>query len=397
MNLRQLFLQHNAQTSDAPLCIEIERAEGCHLYGPNGQHYIDLIGGISVCNVGHGNPQVKKAIHEQTDKYLHVMVYGELIQSPQVEYASALAKFLPPSLSTIYFTNSGSEATEGAMKLAKRVTGKSKIISFKNSYHGSTQGALSVMGSEYWQQAYRPLLPGIEQFEYGSYDALDAIDQNSAGVIVELVQSEAGVLVPDTNWLKALKDKCEQTCTLFIADEIQTGFGRTGSLFRFEQCHIVPDILLLGKALGGGMPMGAFVASHHLMNQLATNPVLGHITTFGGHPVCCAAGHAAFNYLLENNLHQSVAEKEALFIKLLQHPKIEKVNSCGLLIAIHFKDFETNKKIIDTAIEQGLFTDWFLFASNALRIAPPLTITLEEIENACAIILSSIDKVTKQS
>ena len=391
MNLRQLFLQHNAQTSDAPLCLEIERAEGCHLYGPNGQKYIDLIGGISVCNVGHGNPQVKKAILDQTEKYLHVMVYGELVQSPQVDFASYLAQHLPSSLSSIYFTNSGSEATEGAMKLAKRVSGRTKFISFKNSYHGSTQGALSVMGSEYWQQAFRPLLPGIEQFEYGSYDAIEAIDTDTAGIVLELVQSEAGVLVPDIAWLKAIKAKCEQTGCLFIADEIQTGFGRTGSLFRFEQCELVPDILLLGKALGGGMPMGAFIASHHLMNQLAVNPVLGHITTFGGHPVCCAAGKASMEYLVESKIYEEVKEKENLFLNLLKHPSIKKVNSCGLLIAIHFESYELNKRIIDTSIECGVFTDWFLFASNALRIAPPLTITKEEIEEACTIILSAIN------
>lgn len=393
MNMRQLFLQHNAQTSDAPLCLEIERAEGSYLYGPMGKTYIDLIGGISVCNVGHGNRKVIDAIKTQSEKYLHVMVYGEVIQSPQVEFASKLAEYLPSSLSSIYFTNSGSEATEGAMKLAKRVTGRGNIISFKHSYHGSTQGALSVMGSEYWQQAYRPLLPGIEQYEYGSYEAIHAIDTDTAAIILELVQSEAGVIVPDTAWLQAIKSKCVETGCLFIADEIQTGFGRTGSLFRFEQCGLIPDILLIGKALGGGMPMGAFVASQERMNLLAVNPVLGHITTFGGHPVCCAAGKAALEYLLEQHLLEDIHEKEALFLRLLSHPKIKNVNSCGLLIAVHMEDFAYAKKVIDLAIENGVFTDWFLFASHALRIAPPLTISREEIEKACAILVNILDRV----
>lgn len=394
MNTRQLFLQHNAQTSDAPLCIEVVKAQGCKLYGPHGKEYIDLIGGISVCNVGHGNEYVIKAIHDQSEKYLHIMVYGELLQSPQIEFAALLAKHLPDSLSSIYFTNSGTEATEGAMKLAKRITKRSKIISFKNSYHGSTQGALSVMGSEYWQQSYRPLLPNIYQFEYGSIEAINAIDTDTACVLLELVQSEAGVIIPTMEWLQSLKVKCEEMKCLLIVDEIQTGFGRTGSLFRFEKCGIIPDILLLGKALGGGMPMGAFISSLENMNHLTHNPVLGHITTFGGHPVCCAAGMAAFRFLMQENLCEVVSNKESLFIKLLKHPKIKHVNSCGLLIAVHFENFETNKKIIDEAIAQGVFTDWFLFASNALRIAPPLTITLDEIKTSCDILLSVIDMCT---
>lgn len=393
MTQRQLFLEHVAQTSETPLCFEIEKAEGVFLYDKNGKKYIDLIGGISVCNVGHGNEKIKNAIHEQVEKYMHVMVYGEVIQSPQVQYAKALANYLPGNLNSIYFTNSGSEATEGAMKLAKRVTGKSKIISFKNSYHGSTQGALSVMGSEYWQQAYRPLLPNIFQFEFGSQEAIEAIDEQTACIILELVQSEAGVLVPDENWLKSIKKKCDETGCLLILDEIQTAFGRTGSIFRFEAVGIVPDILLLGKALGGGMPMGAFVSSKKNMDTFTVNPVLGHITTFGGHPVCCAAGNAGFDFLIENKLHETVKQKEKLFHDCLKHKAIKSINSCGLLMAVEFENYETNKKIIDQCILNGVFTDWFLFASNCLRIAPPLIITVEEIEEACTIIIKSIDEV----
>lgn len=393
MTQRHLFLEHVAQTSETPLCFEVSKAEGIYLYDENNKKHIDLIGGISVCNVGHGNEEIKKAIHEQVEKYMHVMVYGEVIQSPQVEYATALAKYLPQNLNSIYFTNSGSEATEGAMKLAKRVTQKSKIISFKNSYHGSTQGALSVMGSEYWQQAYRPLLPNIFQFEYGSQEAIEAIDEQTACIILELIQSEAGVLVPEVNWLKAIRKKCDITGCLLIFDEIQTAFGRTGNLFRFQTIDVIPDILLLGKALGGGMPMGAFVSNKKLMDTFTVNPVLGHITTFGGHPVCCAAGKAGFDFLVKNELHKSVLEKEKMFHDLLIHPAIKKINSCGLLMAVEFESYEINKKIIDQCILNGVFTDWFLFASNCLRIAPPLIITEDEIKTACSIILKSIDEV----
>jgi acetylornithine/N-succinyldiaminopimelate aminotransferase len=396
MTQRQLFLQHVAQTSETPLCFEISRAEGVYLYDTAGKRYIDLIGGISVCNIGHGNTYVKEAIKQQVDNYLHVMVYGEVIQSPQVQYARALAEVLPPSLQSIYFTNSGTEATEGAMKLAKRVTGKTKIISCKNSYHGSTQGALSVMGSEYWQQAFRPLLPDVYQYSYNDFSMLEAIDTKTACVIVEPVQSEAGVLDADKEWLKAVRAKCSSVGAMLILDEIQTAFGRCGSLFRFQALDIVPDILLLGKALGGGMPLGAFVSSVEFMNTMTNNPVLGHITTFGGHPVCCAAGLAAFQYLQREALTEEVMQKATLFKQHLLHPKIERVSGCGLLMAIHFENYAINKKIIDTCIANGVFTDWFLFAANALRIAPPLTISTNEIEKACAIIRQSIEDVFKQ-
>jgi acetylornithine/N-succinyldiaminopimelate aminotransferase len=391
-NNRNLFLQYVGQTSEAPVALEIVKAEGCKLFDINGKEYIDLIGGISVCNVGHRHPKVIEAIKKQLDSYLHIMVYGELVQSPQVQYATALAQHLPASLNSVFFTASGSEATEGAMKLAKRFTGRTQIISFKNSYHGSTQGALSVMGSEYWQQAFRPLLPGIVQLNYSSFSDLENITAQTACVIAETIQAEAGVLVPQNNWLKALREKCTETGTLLVLDEIQCGFGRNGTLWAFEHFDVVPDILLLGKALGGGMPLGAFVADKKLMDSLSHNPVLGHINTFGGHPVCCAAGLAAFNVLLEEKLIDGVKEKEALFLSLLHHPKIKAVRSCGLMIAVEFDNFETNKKIIDALMEQGVFTDWFLFASNCLRIVPPLVINKGEIEEACRKILQIINQ-----
>lgn len=393
MTNRQLFLANLAQTSPAPMGLEITRAEACRLYDADGREYIDLIGGISVCNVGHRHPKVIEAIKKQLDDYMHIMVYGELVQSPQVQYAKMLTDHLPGSLNAVFFTASGSEATEGAMKLAKRCTGRTQIISFKNSYHGSTQGALSVMGSEYWQQAFRPLLPGILQLQYNSFEDLEQISEQTACVIAETVQAEAGVIAPQPGWIKALREKCTDTGTLLVLDEIQCGFGRNGSLWAFEQFGVVPDILLLGKALGGGMPLGAFIADKKIMDTLSHNPVLGHINTFGGHPVCCAAGKAAFEVLLEEKLVQGVNDKETLFVKMLNAPGIKAVRSVGLMIAVEFEDYETNKRVIDLLISDGVFTDWFLFAPQCLRIVPPLTITEEEITIACNRILESIKKI----
>jgi acetylornithine/N-succinyldiaminopimelate aminotransferase len=384
MNNRQLFLNHVGQTSEAPLALEIVKAENSKLFDITGKEYIDLIGGISVCNVGHRHPKVIEAIKKQLDDYLHIMVYGELVQSPQVQYATTLTQHLPASLNAVFFTASGSEATEGAMKLAKRYTNRTQIISFKNSYHGSTQGALSIMGDEYWRNAFRPLLPDTMQLNYNSFEDLENITERTACVIAETVQAEAGVLIPQNNWLKALREKCTATGTLLVLDEIQCGFGRNGTLWAFEQFDVVPDILLLGKALGGGMPLGAFIADKKIMDSLSHNPVLGHINTFGGHPVCCAAGLAAFKVLLEEKLIDGVKTKSDLFISLLHHPKIKAVRSCGLMMAVEFENFEINKKIIDALILAGVFTDWFLFASNCLRIVPPLVISEEEIRQACA-------------
>lgn len=394
MTHRQLFLQHNAQTSTAPLAIEMVKAEGCKLWDAGGKEYIDLIGGISVCNVGHRYPKVLDAIREQLDAYLHIMVYGELVESPQVLYAKLLTDHLPSTLNSVYFTNSGTEATEGAMKLAKRVTGRTEMVAFNNSYHGSTQGALSVMGDEYWRNSFRPLLPGIHHANYNSWETLELINRNTACVIAETTQAEAGVNAPLKEWIVALRKKCTETGTLLILDEIQCAFGRNGTLWAFDQFGIVPDILLLGKALGGGMPLGAFIADKKLMDAFTDKPVLGHITTFGGHPVCCAAGMAAMNVLLDEKLIDEVYNKEQLFRSILHHPKIKAVRSRGLMMAVEFESFDVNKQVIDDCIEAGVFTDWFLFASNCMRIAPPLTITEEEIKTACSIILSVLNRLS---
>jgi acetylornithine/succinyldiaminopimelate/putrescine aminotransferase len=390
MTNRQLFLQHLAQTSTAPLALEIVKAEGSELWDINGKKYIDLIGGISVANVGHRHPKVIEAIKKQLDAYLHIMVYGELVQSPQVQYAKLLTDHLPARLNSVYFTNSGAEAVEGAMKLAKRYTNRTEIVAFNNSYHGSTQGALSVIGDEYWRNAYRPLLPGIHHLNYNSFEDLNFITEQTACVIAETVQAEAGIIAPKENWLKGLRERCSETGTLLVLDEIQTGFGRTGKLWGFENFNIVPDIVLLGKALGGGMPLGAFIADQTIMNSLAENPVLGHITTFGGHPVCCAAGMAAMQVLLTENLIKEVPVKSELFKNILIHPAIKSVNSFGLWMAVEFSSAETCKKIIDHCIEQGILTDWFLFAPSSLRISPPLVISDRQIEIAAKIILQPL-------
>lgn len=393
MNQRELFLRHVAQTSPAPLALEIVKAEGSKMWDKQGRSYIDLISGISVCNVGHRNPLVIQAIHNQLDAYMHIMVYGELVESPQVNYAQKIASLLPENLDAVYFTSSGAEATEGAMKLAKRLTGRTNILAFKNSYHGSTQGALSVMGDEYWRNAYRPLLPGIVHADYNVFASLDLIDCHTACVIAEPIQAEMGVYAPEYKWMQSLRKKCDEVGALLVLDEIQTGFGRTGTLFAFEKYGIVPDVILLGKALGGGMPLGAFVSSRSNMNAFTENPVLGHITTFGGHPVCCAAGLAAVDFLIEEELIQGVHVKANLFRQLLVHPIIKSVRNEGLLMSIEFDSFETNKRLIDHCIDKGVFTDWFLFAPHCMRVAPPLIITDEEIEQACSIILSCCDSI----
>ncbi len=392
-NQRQLFLRHVAQTSPSPLSLEIVKAKGCKLYDKTGKEYIDLIAGISVCNVGHRHPKVVKAIKKQADNYLHLLVYGEMIETPQVQYAKLLTDHLPKSLHSVYFTNSGTEATEGAMKLAKRATGRTQIIAFNHSYHGSTQGALSVMGDEYWRNAFRPLLPDILHLEYNSPEAIDEITERTACVIAETIQAEKGVYAPLKQWLKLLRKKCTETGTLLILDEIQTGFGRTGTLWGFEKFNIVPDIVLLGKALGGGMPLGAFVADRKLMNKFTENPVLGHITTFGGHPVCCAAGLAAMKVLIKEKLVESVHEKEFLFRECLQHPKIRAIRSRGLLMALELETAADVIKVAEYCLRKGVLTDWFLFAPNCVRIAPPLTIKEKEIKKVCLVMVEALNNV----
>lgn len=395
MNNRQLFLRHVAQLSDAPLALEIVKASGMYMWDTEGKRIMDLIAGISVCNVGHSHPAVVSAIKEQAEQYMHLLVYGEIIQSPQVAFATLLTTHLPASLNSVYFTNSGAEAVEGAMKLAKRYTGRTEIIAFEKSYHGSTQGAMSIMGDEAWRNAYRPLLPDIQHLAYNSPEAIDRITDRTACIILETVQAEAGVRVPQKEWLQAIREKCTATGTLMVLDEIQCGLGRNGTLWGFEQAGVVPDILLLGKALGGGMPMGAFIADKEIMWSLTNKPVLGHMTTFGGHPVICAAGMAGFKILLEENLIDAVSAKGQLFHQYLQHPAIKEVRSLGLMMAVEFESFEMNKKVIDKCIERGLLTDWFLFAPECLRIAPPLIISEEEIGQACKIIIDVLNEVTK--
>lgn len=392
MTNRQIFLDHIGQTSPTPLALEIVKAEGCKLHDVNGKEYIDLIGGISVCNVGHGNKKVIGAINKQINDYLHVMVNGELILTPQTSYAKLLIDNLPVTLNSVFFTASGTEATEGAMKLAKRYTGRTQIAAFNNSYHGSTQGSLSIMGSEYWRNAFRPLLPDVLHLIFNSYESLEQITELTACVVAETIQAEAGVIVPAKQWIQALRKKCDDTRTLLILDEIQCGFGRNGSLWAFEQFNIIPDILLLGKALGGGMPLGAFIADKKILDCLTNNPILGHINTFGGHPVCCAAGLAAMQFLFQEKLIDTIVEKEYLFLTLLKSKKIKTIRSAGLMIAIEFENFEENKKVINALIDNGVFTDWFLFAPECLRIVPPLIITKEEILQACEIIITVLNK-----
>jgi len=388
--LRQLFLANNAQTTNFPLLLEFERAEGVYMYDKQGKAFIDLISGIGVSNLGHSNPYVINAIKQQLDKYMHLMVYGEYVQTPQVRFAEKLISLLPANLQSVYFTNSGAETVEGALKLAKRFTGRQQIVACHHSYHGSTHGALSVMGNEEFKQAYRPLLPGVSFIRFNAIEDLSLVTNETACVVIETIQGEAGIRVPDTEYMQALRARCNETGALLILDEIQAAFGRTGKLFAFEHFGIVPDIVLLAKALGGGMPVGAFIASHDVMSALKENPILGHITTFGGHPVCCSAGLAALEVLLDENLIDTVDEKEQLFRKLLVHPSIKNIRGKGLMLALEFSSFELNKKIIDRCIENGVVTDWFLHCGNAMRIAPPLVISHNEIAAACAAILEAI-------
>lgn len=374
--------------------LEFVYSKGVFLYDAHQKPYLDLISGISVSNVGHGHPKVIAAVKNQAEQFMHLMVYGEYVLSPQVAYATFLCQQLPENLQSVYLVNSGAEATEGALKLAKRYTGKTEIIYFENAYHGSTHGALSVMGNEYYRQAYRPLLPDTRMLKYGSFEDLEKINKKTAAVIIEPVQAESGVQLPPKNYLKELKAHCKKNNCLLIFDEIQTGFGRTGNLFAFQQESFAPDILLLAKAMGGGMPLGAFIASREMMNTLARNPVLGHITTFGGHPVSCAAAHASLTVLLEEKLIDQVNAKAALFKKLLQHALIKKLRCHGLLIALEFENETINKKIIHALLQKGVITDWFLYAPHCLRIAPPLIISESEIQFACKQILLAIDAIS---
>lgn len=389
---RQLFLLHTAQTSNSPRLTEISHAEGIYLYGPDGKEYIDLVSGFAVNNIGHRHPKVIEAIKDQLDKHLHVTVFGEFVQSPQVKLASKLASVLPESLSSVYFVNSGTEATEGAMKVAKRYTGRSKIIAANKAYHGSTQGALSLIGNEDYRKAYGPLLPQIEFIDFNGFDDLLKIDKETAAVILETVQGEAGIRVPEKAWFQAVRKRCDETGTLLILDEIQTGFGRTGRLFGFEHFDVIPDIILLAKGMGGGMPIGAFVARKEVMDVIKDNPMLGHITTFGGHPLSCSAALASLEVILEEKLAESVEQKAKLFRSLLQHPAIREIRGLGFMMSIQLDTFEQVESVSRYCAENGIMIDWFLHCETALRLAPPLIIEEAEIRKACEIILKGIEK-----
>ncbi len=393
MNNRQLFLSHQAQTTLFPMLLEIARAEGNYLIDVNGKSYLDLISGISVSHLGHGNEKVKEAIIGQLNLHQHVMVYGEFVQGAQSQLAGAICDLLPKALDAVYLLNSGAEATDLAMKLAKRVTGKTRIIACENAYHGSSHAALSLNSDEYYKQAFRPLLPGISFIRFNDISSLSIIDENTAAVFTEVVQGEAGYIAADKAFLEALRARCSEVGALLVFDEIQSGMGKTGKMFAFEHYGIVPDILLLGKALGAGMPIGAVVSSQERMLSLADNPILGHITTFGGHPVVAAAALAGLQELLQGNWMELVEKKEALFRSLLVHPAIKQISGKGLLLAIALDSFENNLAVIKSCMEAGIISDWFLFANNRIRIAPPLTITEEEIKQACFIIVRALNQV----
>jgi len=393
MSHRQEFFRLLGLPSTDSLAIEIDRAEGVYLYSMDGKKYLDLCSGVSVSNLGHNNPRIIKAIEAQIHKYLHLMVYGELIQSPQVELAKKLTDVLPSSLNSVYFVNSGSEANEGALKLAKRYTGRTEIIAFKNAYHGSTQGVLSVLGNENMKRAFRPLIPDIRFLEFNNIDQLEQITEKTAGVIVEPVQAEAGVILPENDFLKHLRKRCNQTGALLIFDEVQTGLGRTGELFAFQRYDVVPDILTLAKAFGGGMPIGAFIADKKIMDSLKYNPPLGHITTFGGHPVSAAAALESLNIITETEIYKEAQHKGEIFKERLQNnPKVKNIHGIGLLWAVELEDEKQAARFINIAKEKTfLITDRFLFKPNAFRIGPPLNISFSEIQDAIQRIEQTLD------
>jgi acetylornithine/succinyldiaminopimelate/putrescine aminotransferase len=396
MNQRELFLRHVAQTSDLPMSgvdIDIESAQGVWLTDRKGKRYIDLISGISVSAVGHCHPKVVEAIHRQCQQFMHLMVYGEFNQTPQVAYARALTSLLPASLQSVYFTTGGSEAVEGACKLAKRATGRTEIISFRNAYHGSTQGALSLMGNESFKNSFRPLIPGGRILEFNDAAQLDAISTKTAAVIIEPIQGEAGIRKAELNYIRALRKTCDAQGALLIVDEIQTGFGRTGSLFALEQYETVPDILLVAKAMGGGLPIGAFIASGELMSNLISDPVLGHINTFGGNAVCVAAAQATLEIITRDHLAKRAREIELIVKKSLRHPRIAETRMHGALGAIDFRDETLNLKVIENCLRNGIITDWFLFCPTAMRIAPPLTISDEDLERTLGKLIKILDQI----
>ncbi len=388
-----MFLRHVGQTSDFPLSLEIEKASGVYLHAADGKKYFDLISGVSVSNIGHCHPEVVAAVNEQASKYMHLMVYGEYIQSPQVELATELAKVLPAKLESSFFVNSGSEANEGALKLAKRYTGRFEIISFRDAYHGGTHGAMSLMSDEQWTRPFRPLLPGVKHLDYNCEESLSAITDKTACVVVEAVQAEGGVIFGTESFMHKLRQRCDETGALLVFDEVQTGFGRTGELFGFMHFGIVPDIITIAKGMGGGMPVGAFVSSNEIMSCLKSDPILGHITTFGGHPVSCAAALASLKVIVRENLHEEAKRKEKLFKDLMVHPAIRSIRGKGLLLALELGSFEKVDKLMQEALKEGVVLDWFLFCNTFFRIAPPLNITDEEIKISCEKIKKALDRL----
>ena len=400
--LRQQFLEHVTQTSPSPLLIEVARAEGVYLWTPptdecpEGQRFFDLISGVSVSNVGHGRPEVVRAVQQQAAAYLHTMVYGEMVLSPQVRYATRLAGLLPGPLQSVYFVNSGAEAVEGALKLAKRATGRREILAFRGAYHGSTHGSLSVMSSpegDEWRAPFEPLLPDVDWLTFNDFDGLQRIGRDTACVLVEPVQGEGGVRLPAPGFLAALRQRCDETGALLIFDEIQTGMGRTGTLFAFQQAAVVPNILCVAKAFGGGMPLGAFISSSEIAGTLSHDPALGHITTFGGHPVCCAAGLAALEVLLNEGLIEKVEPKGALYERLLSdHPAVKEIRRAGLLLAVELGDAAKMYRLMELFRRRGILSDWFLFCDTAFRISPPLVVTHDEIAESCDLIIQCLNE-----
>jgi len=388
---RSIFMELVGQTSPFPLGLEVEKAEGVYIYAPNGKKYLDMISGIAVSNLGHGNKNIIKAVQDQAQKYMHTMVYGEHIQSPQIEFAKKLTDLLPENLNSVFYVNSGSEAVEGAMKLSKRYTGRYEIIACRNGYHGNTHGSQSLMDNEYLSQAYRPFVPGIRFIEYDNIESLEFITKKTAAVITETIQGDIGIKIARQEFMQALREKCDETGSLLVFDEIQTGFGRTGKLFAFEHYNIIPDILLIAKAMGGGMPTGALIADRRLLQVFTNNPILGYISTFGGHPVSLAAAVAALDELTEKNIINSIQKKEKLFLKYLKHSAIKEIRYKGLFFAVDLGDTDFVKRVINSAYENGVLMDWFLYNDSAFRLAPPLIIEEEEIKSACDIIVDAIE------
>jgi acetylornithine/succinyldiaminopimelate/putrescine aminotransferase len=394
MTNREIFYRHLGLPSFYPMDLEITKAEGLFFYDTDGRDYMDLVAGITVSNTGHRHPKVIEAIKNQADKYLHLNVYGEFIQSPQVNLAKRLTEYLPASLDSVYFVNSGSEAIEGALKLAKRFTGRHEIISFRNAYHGSTHGSLSILGNETLKNAFRPLLPGIRQIGFNQPSELTAITENTACVVLEVIQAEAGIIPGEPEFIRMLVEKCRRHQVMIIADDVQMGMGRTGRMFSFEHYDLIPDILVLAKAFGGGMPLGAFIASRKIMDTIAFNPELGHITTFGGHPVCCAAGLASLEILAEPSILGEVDEKGKLFeMAIKPHPAVKGIRRAGLALGIDLADQGKRELLMKKAISNGVIIDWYLFQPATFRIAPPLTITGSEIAEACRRLVISLDAI----